>query len=333
VVPKPILLRVEDLKVEFDTPAGRLRAVDGVNLAIAPGEILGLVGESGSGKTVFALSLLGLIDPPGSVSGGKIFYRETELTSMSEAQILPFRGRQISMIFQNPSASLNPRILVGKQLTSVIRLHFPLTQKEATTKAEQWLREVQVGDASRVMNSFPHELSGGMCQRVMIAMALACNPGLLVADEPTASLDVTIQAEIVNLLLTLRERHGMAILFICHDLGVVARLCDRVAVMYLGRIVETAPAVQLYQDPSHPYTRALISCIPTIGKREHSGTVLVRGESPSSLAIPRNSCRFRARCPEAIAACSQKDPQLQFMSEDRAVACILRTASELRENV
>jgi peptide/nickel transport system ATP-binding protein len=238
-----------------------------------------------------------------------------------------YRGREISMIFQNPTSSLNPVRRIGRQLASVIQLHFNVAKEEALEQAEHWLKEVQIADPSRVMRAYPHELSGGMCQRIMIAMALSCRPSLLVADEPTASLDVTIQAEIMNLLLSLRDRHGMAILLISHDLGVVSRLCDRVAVMYLGRIVEVGSAADLYQKPSHPYTRALLACIPTIGQTRQSYVPALRGELPSPLAIPRNACRFQSRCPESVAICGREDPKLLPTEGQSEVACLLRHGS------
>jgi peptide/nickel transport system ATP-binding protein len=310
--------------VEFFTRSGVVTAVDGVSFAIAKGEILGLVGESGCGKTVLSLSLLKLIDKTGRISAGEIVYKGIDFIPLDEDQMRPYRGKEISMIFQNPTSSLNPVRRIGVQLASVVQLHFNVSRKEALDQAEHWLNEVQVADPSRIMRAYPHELSGGTCQRIMIAMALSCQPSLLIADEPTASLDVTIQAQIMTLLLSLRDRHGMAILLISHDLGVVSHLCDRMAVMYLGRIVETGTAAEVCQSPLHPYTRALLDCVPTMGQPQRIHYQVLRGEMPSPLAIPRNACRFESRCPEALSICSRQDPKLLPATGQREVACLLR---------
>jgi oligopeptide/dipeptide ABC transporter ATP-binding protein len=315
------LLRIENLVTEFPVKGNRtLTAVDGVDLSIPTGEIVGLVGESGSGKSVLAMSVMRLIDPPGIVVRGKVVFDGVDLLQLSEDDMRKRRGRSIAMIFQNPSACLNPVRRIGSQLESVLKLHGSSAPEE---EALGWLHEVHIADPARVRQSYPHELSGGMCQRVMVAMALSCRPKLLIADEPTASLDVTIQAQLIRLLLELRERHKMSILFISHDLGAVAQVCDRVAVMYLGRIVEYAQSADFYRAPQHPYSRALLAAVPSIDVTQRKPFELL-GELPTSLAIPKNSCRFYSRCSEAEAMCLQEDPALNPIVDGHLVACLKR---------
>lgn len=257
------LLTVRELAIEFDRGGGVVvRAVDGVNLDVRCGEILGLVGESGSGKTVTAISLLRLVPPPGRIVSGEILWKGRNILRLPEAEMREIRGAQIAMIFQNAQLSLNPIYSIGRQLVAVLRLHRGMSRSEARDEAIGLLERVRLDDAAKKFQDYPHQLSGGMCQRVMIAMALACEPSLLIADEPTSSLDVTIQAEIIDLLLEIREAFGMAILFISHDLGVVAQVCDRVAVMNRGKIVEEGSARQIYASPQHPYTRLLLDSVP-----------------------------------------------------------------------
>jgi ABC-type dipeptide/oligopeptide/nickel transport system ATPase component len=257
-----MLLDVRHLIVRFPSRNGQAQnAVDGIDLSIYEGEVVGLVGESGSGKTVTTLALLRLIDPPGVMTAEKLVLRENDLRKYSEAEMRKIRGREIAMIFQNPQASLNPARRIGDQLCDVLRLHRGMNRNTARREALGLLQEVQIKDADRVYRALPRELSGGMSQRVMIAMAISCRPKLLVADEPTASLDVTVQHEILSLLLDLRSRLGMAILLVSHDLGVVAHMCDRIAVMNSGRIVEVGDAVQIFRAPEHPYTRLLLDSI------------------------------------------------------------------------
>ena len=315
------LLRIENLETAFALKGNRiLTAVDGVDLSIPAGEIVGLVGESGCGKSVLAMSVMRLIDPPGRIIGGKVIFDGVDLLRLSEAEMRKRRGSSIAMIFQNPSACLNPVRRIGSQLESVLRLH---GSSNPASEALDWLKEVRIADPVRVRQAYPHELSGGMCQRVMVAMALSCRPRLLVADEPTASLDVTIQAQLIRLLLELRERHKMSILFISHDLGAVAQICDRVAVMYLGRIVEHARSADFYRSAQHPYSKALLAAVPSIDETRRRPFELL-GELPSSDAIPTNSCRFHSRCPEAEDACLQEDPALQEVADGQFVACIKR---------
>jgi oligopeptide/dipeptide ABC transporter ATP-binding protein len=261
-----------------------------------------------------------LIDPPGRIARGKVVFNGVDLLQLSEDEMRKRRGSSIAMIFQNPSACLNPVRRIGSQLESVLKLHGSSNPQD---EALAWLREVRISDPVRVRQSYPHELSGGMCQRVMVAMALSCRPKVLIADEPTASLDVTIQAQLIRLLLELRERHNMSILFISHDLGAVAQICDQVAVMYLGRIVEFAQSQDFYSAPQHPYSQALLAAVPSIDAAQRKPFELV-GESPSSLAIPQNSCRFYSRCSEAEAFCLEEDPALQHVMDEHLVACLKR---------
>lgn len=321
---KTELLCVKELSVHFDVKGqGILRAVDGVDLDIRQGEVLGLVGESGCGKTVFSLSLLRLISPPGHISSGQINWVGRNLLGLSNKDMRFVRGKEIAMIFQNPQSSLNPLYSIGSQLVSVIRLHREISKVEARNEALRLLRLVEISDPERRMNDYPHQFSGGMAQRIMIAMALSCQPKLLIADEPTASLDVTIQAQIMDLLLEIREKFQMAILLVSHDLGVIAKMCDRIAVMYLGRIVEIAPAEKLYDSPMHPYTQALLKSVPVPDPRHNGKITKLTGDVPSPLNIP-SGCRFRSRCPDAFDKCPKIDPVLRAVGgADHFAACLL----------
>ena len=301
-----------------------LTAVDGVDFAIHQREIFGLVGESGSGKTVLSLALLRLISNPGRISAGFIRWQGQNILQLDDAALRKIRGREMAMIFQNSQASLNPVRTIGAQFRALLRLHHELSASQAKLEAATLLREVGVPDPERVMNSHAFQLSGGLCQRVLIAMAISCRPKLLIADEPTASLDVTIQAQIMELLLELRARLGMAILLVSHDLGVVAQLCDRIAVMYMGRIVEVAEAAELYDRPLHPYTQALLRSLPVPNPHLRVKAQPLLGEPPDPLSVLPGSCRFRSRCPLAIDRCQHIDPQLMPVNGggNHFVACI-----------
>ena len=317
------LLTIKGLKTEFRVQDNKvLRAVDGIDLAINSGEIHGLVGESGCGKTVASLSILRLISRPGTISGGEVLWDDNDLLKLKKGDMRKVRGKEIAMIFQNPQASLNPLYTIGEQLRAIIQLHRSMGKKQATDEAIRLLKTVKIPDPENRINDYPHQLSGGMCQRVMIAMALSCRPKLLIADEPTAALDVTIQAQILDLLLELREKFGMAILLISHDMGVVARMCDRISVMYLGKIVEESDADNLYSSPKHPYTQALLRAVPVPDPKKREQFSLLKGDVPSSIDMPPG-CRFRTRCPKAFDKCMQ-EPELKPTSQNGTkVACWL----------
>ena len=304
------LLAVRNLRTYFHTRDGVARAVDGVDLDVAAGRTLGLVGESGCGKTVTALSIMRLVDPPGRIeAGSSIRFGGRDLAQSDEEELKEIRGNEISMVFQEPMTSLNPVLTIGDQIVEVVRLHRRVSSTAARERALEMLTLVGIPTPSRRFADYPHQLSGGMRQRVMIAMALACDPKLVIADEPTTALDVTIQAQILDLLRGLRERLGMAILLITHDLGVVAEMCDEVAVMYAGRIVERGPAELLFRSPQHPYTEALLHSIPLLGMTQAEPLRVIRGMVPSPLGWPQG-CRFAARCDYTFDRCLREDPPL-----------------------
>jgi oligopeptide/dipeptide ABC transporter ATP-binding protein len=318
--PRGPLLEVRDLSVSFATEEGRVRVVEEVSFALAPGETLGLVGESGCGKSVTALSILGLNpSPPARVDSGAISFEGTDLLRLDPRSLRKVRGEAIGMIFQEPMTSLNPTFTVGFQIAEVLRLHRGASGPEARAAARRMLEVVGVGAADRRLDQYPHELSGGLRQRAMIAMALACRPRLLIADEPTTALDVTIQAQILDLLLRLQAEMGLAVLLITHDLGVVAEVCRTVAVMYAGRIVEAAPAAALFARPRHPYTDGLLRSSPRIGAR---GSRLA--QIPGMVPAPGRrgpGCAFAGRCPRAGALCRLERPPLDAAGDGRHVAC------------
>ena len=320
---KDLILEIIGLKTEFRAKNNKLlRAVDGIDLTISSGEVHGLVGESGCGKTVASLSILRLISSSGFISAGKVLWKGHDLLKLKRDGIRKVRGKEIAMIFQNPQGSLNPLYTIGDQIVSVIRLHRQFSRLEAQNEALRLLQEVKIPDPKNRIHDYPHQLSGGMCQRVMIAMALSCKPQLLIADEPTAALDVTIQAQILDLLLELRERFQMAMLLISHDMGVVARMCDRISVMYLGKIVEEACAEDLYSNPRHPYTQALLKAVPVPNPRKKESFLLLKGDMPSSINIP-SGCRFRTRCPEVFERCVHEPELRPFRKNGTNVACWL----------
>jgi oligopeptide/dipeptide ABC transporter ATP-binding protein len=315
------LLSVESLRVEFATDTGPLTAVDGIDLAIERGRTLALVGESGCGKSMTALAIMGLVpQPPGRVAAGHIRFDGTELTALSPAERRGYRGNKIAMIFQEPMTSLNPAFTIGDQIGEGLMRHRGLSPRDARAAAVELLRRVHVPAPERRAGDYPHRLSGGMRQRAMIAMALACSPALLIADEPTTALDVTIQAQILDLLREVRETTGTAILLITHDLGVVAETADEVAVMYAGRIVERAPVAELFANPQHPYTIGLLGAVPRLsGGRARLATIA--GNVPDPLHLPAG-CRFEPRCPFAEPACRATDPKLRELAAGHRAACI-----------
>lgn len=315
------LLEVRELRTSFFTPQGEARAVDGVSISVEPGRTLGLVGESGCGKTMTALSILRLIPPAGRIAGGQILFDGRDLLTLTEPEMRRIRGNAIAMIFQEPMSSLNPVFTVGNQIAEAVRLHQGLGRRAAHEKAIEMLKLVDMPEAERRVNEYPHQLSGGMRQRVMIAMALSCHPRLLIADEPTTALDVTIQAQILDLLAGLQQRLGMAMILVTHDLGVVAERADEVAIMYAGRIVERAPVTTIFAHPLHPYTRGLLRSIPKVGAEKARRLEAIPGLVPDLLSLP-TGCHFRDRCPRQIARCTAVDPQLEEPAPGHWVACV-----------
>lgn len=314
------LLELDGLCTWFDTPDGVVRSVDGVSYRLHAGETLGVVGESGCGKSVSALSIMRLVPtPPGRYAAGAIRYRGTDLLQLPEAKMRTIRGNRISMIFQDPMTSLNPVLTVGRQIAEAMMLHQRLTRRAALAHAIEMLRLVQIAEPQRRVHEYPHQLSGGMRQRVMIAIALACRPEVLIADEPTTALDVTVQAQITDLLCRLQHELGMAILLITHDLGVVAERCERVLVMYAGRKVEEAPVTALFDQPLHPYTRALMASMPSL-TRQGGRCVEIPGMVPSPRELGRG-CAFAPRCGFATERCRREAPALEEVQPGHHVAC------------
>jgi oligopeptide/dipeptide ABC transporter ATP-binding protein len=319
------LLEVRDLQTQFPTRSGLVRAVDGVNFYLDRGELLGLVGESGCGKSITALSVMRLISPPGRIVNGEILFDGKDLLRLSEAEMRHMRGDDIAMIFQDPMTSLNPVYTVGEQIAEALRLHRKLSRKDARRATIEAMREVAIPDPARRVDDYPHQLSGGMRQRVMIAMALACNPRLLIADEPTTALDVTIQAQILELLNELRKQRDLAVLLITHDLGVVAEVADRVAVMYTGRIVEESPVDELFARPKHPYTEGLLRSVPKltsehVARKERLETI--EGVVPRPTDLPPG-CHFAPRCPHRMPRCTLDPIPLYELEGGVQVRCVL----------
>jgi peptide/nickel transport system ATP-binding protein len=319
------LLEVKNLQTHFPTRSGLVKAVDGVSFHLDAGELLGLVGESGCGKSITALSIMRLIAPPGKIVGGELTFDGKNLLKLSDAEMRQIRGDDIAMIFQDPMTSLNPVFTVGEQIAEALRLHRKLSRKAARAAAIEAMREVSIPDPARRIDDYPHQLSGGMRQRVMIAMALACDPKLLIADEPTTALDVTIQAQILELLEELRRHRELAVLLITHDLGVVAEVADRVAVMYTGRIVEESSVEELFARPKHPYTEGLLRSVPKLTaadvvKKERLETI--EGTVPSPTDLPPG-CHFAPRCPYRMPRCTEEDIPLYELEGGVRVRCVL----------
>jgi peptide/nickel transport system ATP-binding protein len=319
------LLDIRGLKTYFYTEEGVVRAVDGVDLHIDRGETLGVVGESGCGKTVTALSIMKLIAiPPGKIVEGQMLWGGRDLVTLPPAQMRRVRGKEISMVFQEPMTSLNPVFTVGEQIAEAIRLHEGLGRRGAMAKTVEMLKLVHMANPERRVKEYPHQLSGGMRQRVMIAMALSCNPKLLIADEPTTALDVTIQAQILDLLNELKAKIGMAVLLITHDMGVIAETAQRVMVMYAGKVVEEAPVKELFKEPLHPYTQGLLRSIPRIdlAATKKQRLEAIPGVVPSLLNLPKG-CKFEPRCPHAKPVCKDQDPVLKEVRPGHRVSCWL----------
>ena len=313
------LLRIEDLHTQFHVHGGTVKAVDGVNLTIPAKATVGLVGESGSGKSITALSIMRLLEKNGRITGGHVWFRDQDLVALTDQEMQEVRGNDISMIFQEPMTALNPVYTCGDQIAEAVQLHGKVDAKAAFDRAIEVLRLVGISDPKRRARQYPHELSGGMRQRVMIAMALSTNPELLIADEPTTALDVTIQAQILTLMRNLKGEFGSAILLITHDLGVVAEMCDSVAVMYAGQIVEQASTVELFTNPKHPYTQGLLASIPRLGHKQDRLHVIT-GSVPNPLALPPG-CAFRPRCPIKAPRSESAVPPLKAVGDGHLVAC------------
>ena len=319
------LLEIKGLKTYFFTDEGVVRAVDGIDLHIDKGETLGVVGESGCGKTVTALSIMKLIAmPPGRIVEGQILYQGRDLVPLPAAQMRKIRGKEISMVFQEPMTSLNPVFTIGEQIAEALRLHEGLGRRDAMDKTVEMLKIVHMANPERRVKEYPHQLSGGMRQRIMIAMALSCHPHLLIADEPTTALDVTIQAQILELLNELKAKLGMAVMLITHDMGVIAETAQRVVVMYAAKVAEEAPVRQLFKEPLHPYTQGLLRSIPRIDLAATKKLRLeaIPGVVPSLIDVPPG-CRFAARCPHVKPVCTEKDPVIKEVSPGHKVACWL----------
>jgi oligopeptide/dipeptide ABC transporter ATP-binding protein len=314
------LLKINDLKVYFDTDEGLVKSVDGVDLEITKGTTLGLVGESGCGKSVTCLSILRLIpSPPGVIAGGEIMYKGKDLLNLSEKEMEGIRGNDISMIFQEPMTSLNPVFTVGDQIQEAIMLHQNRTDSEAQELVIDILKKVGIPSPEIRADDYPHQMSGGMKQRVMIAMALSCNPDLLIADEPTTALDVTIQAQILDLMKSLQDEFGMSILMVTHDLGVVADMASHVAIMYASQIVEYGPVKEIYNNPRHPYTLGLFTSIPVLGQKKKD-LYVIPGNVPNPLAFP-DGCKFWPRCAFARDICHTNEPVLKEVTPGHTAAC------------
>lgn len=315
------ILDVTDLKTVFGTRSGEVHAVNSVSFDLRPGELLGVVGESGSGKSVTMMSLIGLLpSPPAEVRSGSVIFEGRDVLKMSADELRSIRGSKIGFVFQDPMTSLNPVFTVGFQIMEPLRKHMGLTKTEARKRAVELLELVGIPDAADRLSNFPHQFSGGMRQRVMIAIALSCDPKVLIADEPTTALDVTIQAQILELVRELRQKLGMAIIWITHDLGVIAGIADRVMVMYGGQVVEQAPVKELFRNPQHPYTRALLETLPQISGSRAKRLRTIEGQPPALNAHP-TSCPFYKRCVHAMPVCNQKNPPIQRLNAEHDVAC------------
>ena len=324
------LLEIKDEKLSFFTPAGEVKALNGVSFSMNEGEVLGIVGESGSGKSVTAYSIMGLTAYPGKLIGGTIYFNGHQIEKMSEKEMRKIRGNEVSIIFQDPMTSLNPVYTIGNQITEVIRLHTGKSKKEAYDRAKELLELVGINEPTKRVKQYPHELSGGMRQRVMIAIALACEPKLLIADEPTTALDVTIQAQILELMQELRQKLGMSIIMITHDLGVVASMCERIAVMYAGHIVEYGTADEIFYEPKHEYTKGLINSIPKLSAQEIERLVPIEGQ-PVDLLNPPAGCPFAPRCANCMKICLREMPPKTELSDTHYSHCWLLQKEEFEK--
>ena len=324
------LVDVKNERLSFFTPAGEVKALNDVSIRLKEGEVLGIVGESGSGKSVTAYSLMGLTAHPGKLLGGELHFNGHQVEKMTEKEIRKFRGNEISIIFQDPMTSLNPVYTIGNQITEVIRLHTDKTKQQAKERARELLELVGINEPEKRLKQYPHELSGGMRQRVMIAIALACEPKLLIADEPTTALDVTIQAQILELMMELKDKLGMAIIMITHDLGVVASMCERIAVMYAGRIIEYGTTDDIFYHPKHEYTKGLIRSIPRLDTKEHERLVPIEG-TPVDMLNPPAGCPFAPRCDAAMQICLREMPPVTTFGDVHYTQCWLNQKEEMEK--
>ncbi len=315
------LIAVKDLRVSFFTEQGEVRAVDGASFSVDPGALVGIVGESGSGKTACMLAIMRLLPPGARIVSGSIGFEGRDLVSLGEPEMRAIRGARIAMVFQEPMTSLNPVFTVGSQIGEAIRLHQGTGRAETRTRTVEALRMVGIADPERMADYYPHQLSGGMRQRVMMAMALSCRPRLLIADEPTTALDVTIQAQILDLIAELKERLGIAVILVTHDLGIVAQYADMVTILYAAKVAEQASSSELFRNPLHPYTRGLLESIPGAHGDKRARLNAIPGTVPSPLSPP-SGCRFHPRCPIAIPDCARVEPTLEAKAPDHYVACI-----------
>ncbi|WP_442602265.1 ABC transporter ATP-binding protein [Paenibacillus sp. KN14-4R] len=321
------LLEIKGLQTHFFTDRGRVPAVDGVDIQIRKGEVLGIVGESGCGKSVMSLSIMGLIpQPPGRIVSGSIEFKRENLASLTESRMQQIRGNEIAMIFQEPMTSLNPVFTSGNQIVETVRLHRKISKREAREHTIEMLRKVGIPSPEAVVDQYPHQLSGGMRQRVMIAMAMSCDPELLIADEPTTALDVTIQAQILDLMKQLNRKSGTAIMMITHDLGVVSEMCDRIVVMYAGKVVEEGDKRAILKNPQHPYTKGLIQSVPDMNMKQDR-LYSIPGTVPSPRALPQG-CRFAPRCEYAMEICHKEMPRLMAIEADHRSRCWLHMPEE-----
>ena len=322
-----LLLDIKNERLSFFTPAGEVKALNNVSFSMKQGEVLGIVGESGSGKSVTAYSLMGLTAYPGKLIGGELRFNGHEVEKMTEKEFRKMRGEEVSIIFQDPMTSLNPVYTIGNQIVEMVRLHTNKDKKEAYARAKELLELVGINEPERRLKQYPHELSGGMRQRVMIAIALACEPKLLIADEPTTALDVTIQAQILELMMELRKKLGMSIIMITHDLGVVASMCEKIAVMYAGKIVEYGTTDEIFYNPKHEYTKGLINSIPKLNQKEKERLVPIEG-SPVDLLNPPAGCPFAPRCKSCMKICLRQMPPRTDLSDTHYTQCWLLQKAE-----
>ena len=322
------LVDIRNLRLSFFTPAGEVKALNDVSLYLDEGEVLGIVGESGSGKSVTAYSIMGLTADPGRIIGGTVTFNGHEIEKMKEKDLRKIRGKEVSIIFQDPMTSLNPVYTIGSQIEEVILLHTDKTRAEARERATELLRLVGINEPEKRIRQYPHELSGGMRQRVMIAIALACEPKLLIADEPTTALDVTIQAQILDLITELKKKLNMAVILITHDLGIVSSMCDRIAVMYAGKVVECGTADDIFYNPQHEYTKGLLRSVPNINDRESKRLIAIEG-TPVDLLNPPAGCPFAPRCPSCMKICLGKMPPYHSHSKLHTSACWLYEKAEM----